>query len=322
MKKCFLSLLSITVISFAGCQQSSDTFLSYEDTVNTVNHSVDHQVTQSNFFAQDIAVITEKENIGGDDLLTSGAILLINVTENETIYADHVFDKMYPASLTKLLTALVVLQQGELTDTVAISSNAVKIADVGARVCGYAEGDIITLDALLYSLIISSGNDAAIAVAEHLGGSVDGFITMMNQEAQRIGAIHSNFVNPHGLHDDNQYTTAYDIYLVMNELLKHDKFREIISSDSYTVEYVNKNGNPLTKILNSTNTNWNDASEVPDKLHILGGLSGTTKKSGRCQVLLSKNNKEQEFISIILKASNDETMNSQAFHLLSMTISD
>lgn len=322
MKKCLLSLLSITVISFAGCQQSSDTFLAYEDTVNTVDHSVDHQVTQSTFFAQDIAVVTENENIGGDELLTSGAILLINVTDNETIYADHVFDKMYPASLTKLLTALVVLQQGELTDTVAISNNAVKIADVGARVCGYEEGDIITLDALLYSLIISSGNDAAIAVAEHLGGSVEGFITMMNQEAQRIGAIHSNFVNPHGLHDDNQYTTAYDIYLVMNELLKHDKFREIISSNSYTVEYVNKNGNPLTMNLSSTNTNWNDESEVPAKLHILGGLSGTTSKAGRCQVILSKNNKEQEFISIILKATDDETMNSQAFHLLSLTNSD
>ena len=321
MKKYFICLLSLAIISFAGCQKTSDTFLTFENNIAAMNPSIDNQVTQGTFFAENIAVVSEKENMGGDEQLTSGAILLINVTNQEVVYADHVFDKMYPAGLTKLLTALVVLQYGELSDTVTVSSNATKIADIGAKVCGYKEGDILSLESLLYSLLISSGNDAAIAIAEHVGGSEEGFVAMMNQEARRVGAVHSNFINSHGLHNDNQYTTAYDIYLICNELLKTDMFKTLINTTSYTIEYKDQSGNLQEMTLESTNSKWRDRDneELSSKTSIVGGLSGTTKKSGYCQVLLSENDKNEEFISIILNASDTQKLDSEILHLLSLT---
>ena len=117
------------------------------------------------------------------------------------------------------MTALVVLKKGELTDSVTVSYNASHIPVAGAKVCGFEEGDVITMDALLHCLLIYSGNDAGIAIAEHMSGSEENFVRIMNSEAKRIGASHTNFVNSHGLHDDNHYTTAYDMYLIFNELI-------------------------------------------------------------------------------------------------------
>jgi D-alanyl-D-alanine carboxypeptidase len=224
---------------------------------------------------------------------------------------------MYPASLTKLLTALVVLQYGALTDSVTVSYDASHIPESGARICGYAEGDIISMEVLLNSLLIYSGNDAAIAIADHIGGDEAAFVDIMNEEAQTIGAIHSNFMNSHGLHDDNQYSTAYDIYLIFNELLKYDTFRNIISSDSYTAIYSDKAGNEKQKTFNSTNLFLKDEGENDLVLEVIGGKTGTTSKAGNCLILLCKDSDGKEYISVILKAADNDTLYSQMSHLIS-----
>lgn len=108
---------------------------------------------------------------------------------------------------------------------------------MGAKLCGFAEGDKITLKKLLYSFLICSGNDAGIAIAEHISGSVEKFAELMNKEAKSLGCSGSNFVNPHGLHDDNHYTTPYDLYLVFHELLNYDVFMDIINQSSYKAEF-------------------------------------------------------------------------------------
>lgn len=322
MKKSYICILMIATIAFAGCQNSSDEFLAYKDTSVTSGYSVDNRITEGNFFAEDIAVITTEDNKGGDEMLTSGATLLIDVTDNKVIYADHAFDRMYPASLTKLLTALVVLKYGELTDSVKVSDNAVKIADVGAKVCGFEEGDILTLDSLLSSLLIYSGNDAAIAIAEHVGDSETVFVDMMNKEAKSIGAVHSNFTNSHGLHDGNQYTTAYDMYLIINELLSYDTFRSIISTKTYTVKYKDEDGDEQQKTLNTTNEYLSGDQETTNSFEIIGGISGATNKAGNCLVLLSNDSKGKEYISLILNASDNNTLYSQMNHLLSLAVEE
>jgi D-alanyl-D-alanine carboxypeptidase len=317
MKKSFLCLFVIATIALGGCRNSSDDFLAYEDSAETAGHTIDTNVSQGNFFAENIAVVSEEDNIGGDDLLNSGSTLLINVTDNQVIYADHVYDKMYPASLTKLLTALVVLNHGELTDSVTISYNASHIEEPGARVCGYLEGDVISMEALLNSLLVYSGNDAAIAIADHIGGSEEEFIKIMNEEATKIGAVHSNFVNSSGLHDDNQFTTAYDMYLIFNALLKYDTFRNIIGTDSYTAVYKDKDGNNQEKVLNSTNSFL--GTEDPESANqILGGLTGATSKAGSCCILLSKDSNNNEYIAMIMKAADSDTLHSQISHLLTL----
>ncbi|HWT75676.1 MAG TPA: serine hydrolase [Mobilitalea sp.] len=318
MKKRLLCTLMIASIAFTGCQNSSNELLAYKDTAVAKGQSVDNRITQADYFAKNITVVTKEDNVGGDQQLTSGATLLIDVTDNKVIYADHAFDKMYPASLTKLLTALVVFKYGEMTDSVTVSENAFKIADIGAKVCGYKEGDVLTLDTLLNSLLIYSGNDAAIAIAEHVGGSEEAFVTMMNKEAQSIGAVQSNFMNSHGLHDDNQFTTVYDMYLIMNELLTYDTFRSIISKNTYTSEYKNKDGNDQEKAFDSTNSYLNGDAEPVSGISITGGLSGATNKAGNCLILLCKDSKGKEYISLILNASDSDTLYSQMNHLLSM----
>jgi D-alanyl-D-alanine carboxypeptidase len=253
MKKRLLCIVIVIVMTFSGCRNASEDFLAYKDTEGSLSSAVDNQLTEGEFFAKNLAIITDKENTGGDKELISGASLLVNITDNKVIYADHVYDRLYPASLTKLLTALIVLQKGEMTDTVTISYNASHITEVGAKTCGFKEGDQISLEALLNSMLIYSGNDAAVGVAEHVGGSVEAFVQMMNEEAVKIGAIHSNFINPNGLHDDNQYTTAYDLYLIFNELLKFDTFRAIVNQGSYKAEYTDEDGNAHDKTFTSTN---------------------------------------------------------------------
>jgi D-alanyl-D-alanine carboxypeptidase len=242
MKKRILCIALIASVTLCGCQNPSDRYLSYTDTVASAGVSAGNQLTQGDFFAKDLTIVTEEENSGNDEKLTAGASLLVNRTDNKLIYADNVYNKLYPASLTKLLTALIVLKYGELTDMVTISYNASHITESGAKTCGFQEGDVISLEKLLNSMLVYSGNDAAVAIAEHVGGSVEGFAKMMNEEAKRIGAVHSNFVNPNGLHDDNQYTTAYDLYLIFNELLNYDTFENIINTASYTADYKDKDG--------------------------------------------------------------------------------
>lgn len=318
MKKSILCLFMIASIALIGCKNSSDEFLAYEG----AGHSIDNRIFEGSFFAKDLAVVSEEDNVGTDELLNSGSTLLINVTDSQVCYADHVYDRMYPASLTKLLTALVVMNHGEVADTVTVSYNASHIAEPGARVCGYAEGDVISMDALLNSLLVYSANDAAVAIADHISGSEEEFVKLMNEEALKIGAVHSNFVNASGLHDDNQYTTAYDMYLIFNSLIKNDTFRKIISSSSYTAIYKDKDGNEQQKILNTTNSFLSSEPDADLTAQILGGLTGATRKAGNCCILLCKDSNNKEYISILLNAADSDTLHSQTVRLLSYTNAD
>lgn len=306
-------------ITLAGCQLSHKVFLSYQDMAAANSYIMDSHLTKTDFFAEDLVVITAEENNGENSNLTAGSNLLINVTDQKVLYADNIYDRLYPASLTKLMTALVVLQYGALTDSVTISYNASHILEGGAKLCGFQEGDVITMEALLNSMLVYSGNDAAIAIADHIAGNEAAFVELMNDEAKRIGAVHTNFVNSNGLHDDNQYTTAYDMYLIFHELMHYETFRSIISTTSYTAEYRDKVGDSKEKTFQTTNSYLREKAEVPNEYKILGGKTGTTRKAGNCLILLSKDASEKEYISVILKASDNSTLYSQMTYLLSLT---
>lgn len=319
MRKRIIGLVVVVVFTLSGCQEASDRFLAFEDSSILTNVSIDNRLTQNGFFAEDLAIVTEDLNVGEDQSLLSGATILVNATDNEILYADNVYDKLYPASLTKLMTALVVLKYGELTDSVSVSYNATHITESGARVCGFEEGDIITLEALLNSLLIYSGNDAAIAIADHISGSEEAYVEKMNIEAKKLGAVHTNFVNSNGLHDDNQYTSAYDIYLIFNELMKYDTFRSIINTTSFTAIYTDKDGNEKEKTFDASNLYLGGDAVAPEGMNVLGGKTGTTSKAGNCLVLLSNDGVNTEYISVILKATNSEALYSQMTYLLSLT---
>ncbi len=145
-------------------------------------------------------------------------------------------EKIYPASTTKMLTLLTALNNGaDLSDQVTITEDMLAgLQEENASVVGYTAGQTLSLQDLFYGAIMPSGADACNAIAIHVGGSIDGFVTMMNEEAQAIGMKDSHFMNPTGLHDDNHYTTCRDLALLLETGLKNPTFKSIISAISYT----------------------------------------------------------------------------------------
>lgn len=248
------------------------------------------------------------ENAPSTDTLKAAA--LFDVDGRNTDFAYKIHEKMYPASLTKLMTALVAFDSGaDLSETVVVSSNA----DSGRfaldeQTCGIKEGDQLSLESLLYGLLVYSGNDNAVAIAEHVGGSVDKFAEMMNAKAQEIMATDSHFVNPNGLHNENHYTTAYDIYLIFNECIKNDKFMEIIQADSYEADVKRADGSNIIIKWEPTSYYALGEAELPKSGKIIGGKTGTTLKAGNCLVLLDESDSGKPFISIVMGAETKEIL--------------
>lgn len=232
---------------------------------------------------------------------------LFDINDQNARYAFQLHDKLYPASTTKILTALVALENASLSDTVTVSKNACSTTFAwDEQTCGIKEGDNISLEALLYGLLLYSGNDTAVAIAEHIGGSVEAFADMMNQKAIELMATNSHFTNPSGLYDDDHYTTAYDLYLIFNECIKHDEFVNIISADSYTAE-ITRADKSLEKLKwEPTNYYALGSAKCPENVTLVGGKTGTLKVAGNCLILMAKDNSEQPYISIVMGADSKE----------------
>ncbi|MDF2611078.1 MAG: hypothetical protein K0R92_2552 [Lachnospiraceae bacterium] len=317
IKKLICIILSATLLT--GCSGSSDVFLSYNETNNSnVEMELTAKLKVADFFANDLCVIPDELNHMQANNITATSALILNASKEELIFANNIYERLYPASLTKLVTALVVFRNADLSELVTVSNNAANIAESGAKLCGFKEGDQISLEALLNSLLVYSGNDAGIAIAEHVGGSEEGFAKMMNDTVREIGAVHSNFINAHGLHDENQYTTAYDLYLIFHELIKYEAFVSIINQVSYTASYKDATNQTVNKEFLNTNRYLKGTENAPDGITVIGGKTGTTSKAGNCLVLYSKDRNNDAFISVILQADSGNSLFYQMTSLLDM----
>ena len=245
---------------------------------------------------------------------TTAAALFDNNNVN-IIYGKNIHERLSPASLTKVLTAVIALENGNLDDVITVTKD-VKITESGATLCGLKEGDTLTLNQALHALLIQSANDAANAIAVHLGGSLEGFAALMNEKAEALGATNSHFVNPHGLSDDNHYTTAYDLYLIFNKAIQYELFREIIHMDQYSTVYQDKNGNEKEMKFKTTNLFLRGEFNSPNKVTVIGGKTGTTNAAGNCIILLSKDTAGNPYISVILRAKERQIMYEQMIDLL------
>ena len=166
------------------------------------------------------------------------------------------------------MTALVALKYSYLDDKITVPKK-ITFNESGVTTCGIEQGDVITLDQALHALLVSSANDAAIVIANHIGGSVEGFSDLMNEEAKRIGATNSHFVNPHGLSDNNHYTTAYDMYLIFNEAMKQEHFNEIIFLNEYSTVYQEKDGKAKELKISTTNQYLKGTYEQPKQKTVM-----------------------------------------------------
>lgn len=267
-------------------------------------------------FADDLCVISEDilddENV---DMSEAEAAVLFDVRDREVIYSKNAHERLYPASLTKVMTALVALKYGSL-DQVLTATNAVNVTESGAQLCGLKAGDTMTLGQALHILLLYSANDVALLIAENIGGSTDHFIEMMNEEAKAIGATNTNFTNPHGLSDSEHYTTAYDLYLMFNEALKYEVFTQIIQMTSYQTVFYDKDGKTKELSFETTNLYLRGYYESPDNVTIIGGKTGTTNAAGHCLLLLSKDVNGAPYISVILRSSARDVLYAEMTDLL------
>ena len=317
INKLYLIILIVISFIFCGCSTPNIT-VPYKINSDISAFSI---VTQSDdikmdSFASNLCVgnanITRNTAVNMTEA-TSAA--LFDVNSSNIIYGKNMHERLAPASLTKVLTALVALDYGNLDDVITVTKD-VNITESGATLCGLKEGDTLTLNQALHALLIQSANDAANAIAIHLGGSIEGFSTLMNEKAISIGATNSHFVNPHGLSADDHYTTAYDLYLIFNEAINYELFREIIHMENYSTIYQDSNGNEKEMEFKTTNMFLRGNYNSPDKVTVIGGKTGTTNAAGNCLILLSKDTAGNPYISVILRSKERQLMYEQMIDLL------
>ena len=163
------------------------------------------------------------------------AALLIDLNTGRTVYEQDADERVYPASLTKIMTCLLALENGNLSDVITVDESALTGLDQDSSVVGLKVGEQITLENLLYCMMVSSGNDAANVVAEYIAGSVADFVRMMNERAYALGCTGTHFNNPHGLHDESHYTTARDLAVITQAALKSENFRQMVNTAEYII---------------------------------------------------------------------------------------
>lgn len=164
----------------------------------------------------------------------AGAAVLMDSVTGKVLYEKNGYAQMGMASTTKIMTAILALENGNLSDIVTVSDNAAGLEGTSMYLTA---GEKVTLENLVYGLMLPSGNDAAIAIAEHIAGSVDTFVERMNRKAEEIGAVQTHFANPHGLYDAAHYTTAYDLALISRYAMQNPTFAQVVSTSSRTVPW-------------------------------------------------------------------------------------
>ena len=245
--------------------------------------------------------------VGADFLKYIRKSRILEGMKKEVLYSQNLFEKLYPASTTKILTAYIIIKYGNLDDKVTVSPKAVSNL-AGSSLCGVQAGDQLTVRDLLYGLMLVSGNDAANVLAEYYSGSVEKFAKVMNKEAKALGATKSHFVNANGLPDEKHYTSVYDMYLIFQEAIKLQDFVDIIKTDSIDVSYADASGNTVSKTWANTNQYLKGETQSPDGIMVIGGKTGTTNAAGYCLVLYSNNKKGEDIISIVYKSDGRSNM--------------
>ena len=307
---CVLCIL--ICVSLSGCGKSKIP-LDYKVT-NDI--SVTGLESRADGFSSNIAVTDKDVSAQNGFVLEEDAAGgLFDVNNKEVLYARSVHERMNPASLTKVMTAICALKYGNLEDTIICSENITNL-ESGASTCGLKPGDKLTLDQALHFMLLPSANDASIAIAEHISGSVEEFSKLMNDEAQRIGATNSNFVNPHGLTAEDHYTTVYDMYLITNEAIHYSAFMDIIQLKDFSATITDKNGSEKEIEVKTSNKFHDGTYEAPASITVIGGKTGTTSAAGSCLSLVTRDSKGNPYIAVILHASERSVLYEEMIGLL------
>lgn len=235
------------------------------------------------------------------DLQCQNAILM-DANYDEVLYEKGAYDKAYPASLTKVMTALLVMEAieaGQFTKDTMITAGDTLYQEFvpKASTAGLKNGEILSVEELMYCLLLPSANEAANILAVAVDGSIESFVDHMNRRAGELGAKGTHFGNPHGLHRDDHYSTAYDLALFMDAALEYDLFREIIAAPSHRVPATNLSEERVLYNTNALVSGWVYGGYLYDKC--IGGKTGSTDEGGRCLLSVGESG-DDLLISVIL----------------------
>lgn len=237
-----------------------------------------------------------------DLTLAAETAVLMDAASGEVLYEKNADQKMYPASITKLMTILLALEHGKLTDEITFSHDAVYNIEQGSAHIAIMEGETLTLEQVLRAIILRSANEASNGVAEYVDGSVEAFAKHMTERAKELGCKNTNFVNANGLHDENHYTTAYDMALIAKELLTHEEYRSMMSETDYEIPPTNKQTE--TRYLHGQHQMLN-----PNSIYYyedaIGGKTGFTSEALNTLVTYAERD-GMELIAVVMKCNGAE----------------
>lgn len=279
--KCIFLIIFLIVYAFSPACFADD--FSYSDELETLD------------------IMKASTDSSEEPSTNSKHIIVIDRKNLSVLYEKSGFEKTPMASTTKIMTCIIALENCNLSKTIAVSKNS---ASVQGSCLGLKTNMEITINDLLYGLMLRSGNDCAIAIAEEISGSVENFANLMNKKAKELNLENTNFVTPHGLDDDNHYTTAYDLALLTDYALKNETFKNIVSTKSCTI---NLGGTP--KSINNTN-------ELLGNLNgVYGVKTGFTFNAGRCLVSACKRN-NLDIIVVVLGADVKKFRTQDSYNLI------
>lgn len=308
-KICSLIFITVCLISLlSGCNYQS------YDSSKQLHISEDSElpIVRPKGLSSENVVIPYDSYIYDDNDFEFGAGLLINQTKNEVVYAANPHKRIYPASMTKILTAIIVMDavnSGQISmDDMVVVGKKIEFNEDNVAVLGLQPGDYITVRDLMHGLLVSSLNDCAVVLARYVGGTVSDFVDLMNSRAMELGATNSHFVNPHGLHDNKHYTTPYDLYLIFKEFLKNDTLLQIDSKSTYNLTYTRED-EKVSVELTATNAFLSNSFDMPTGYHITGWKTGTTEKAGSCIILeFVSDDTGDKYICLVSNAKDHETL--------------
>lgn len=238
------------------------------------------------------------ENIPSPPSINAKYALLLDLQTNTILYEKQADTKMSPASLTKIMTALLVIESGmDLNTIVTVSNTAVNVPS-GSSILGLESGDQISLIDLLYGLMLRSGNDAACALAEAVSGSIESFVELMNSRAAELGMNSTHFINPHGFADETHYTTARDMAVLCCEYIKYELLNTIAATSSYEVNLTSRDGTQKSFNIRNTNPLLTD-SQYGD--YVSGLKTGFTQLAGNC-IIIRYQREGRDLLSLIFNS--------------------
>ena len=313
----FSAFIICAGLLLSGCSRE-ETVSSYErDILGKITEDIGEEGRLPGF-SEDICVIDGAKHFDETRILANYAGLF-NETDHKVLYQKGATEKLYPASMTKMMTALLVAEHCEdLTEMVTVTEEALQNLPENSSIAGLQAGERYTVSDLLYALLVPSGNDAANVLAIHVSGSVEAFVALMNERAKELGMLGTHFVNPNGLHDKNHYTTVYDLYLLMRAFVQYPKLCDAASSKEASGAALQPDGSYALRTWRSTNSFLLGYVEMSEDLSLRAAKTGYTQQAGRCMAVYVNDSEGKDYFAVIGSAASYDVLYQEVNNLLSI----